>query len=91
MKTIYKYMVTFGDKTEFSAPSDFKFLSLQMQNGVPCIWAVVDPQSEKKNCVVFCLDTGEPMKTEVLYNSNYLGTLVLAREALVKHFFIQIR
>jgi hypothetical protein len=89
MKTIYKYMVTFGDKTEFSAPSDFKALSLQMQNGVPCIWAIVDTQAEMKTYTVYCLNTGETMLLGMILNSQYLGTVVLPREGLVKHFYIK--
>lgn len=46
-RTIYKYPVTPDENAEvyIDAPGTCKPLAVQMQDGVPCLWAEVDPDS----------------------------------------------
>lgn len=46
-RTIYKYAIVPDENAEvhIDAPDTFKPLAVQMQSGVPCLWAEVDPDS----------------------------------------------
>ena len=50
MKKIYKYAIEITDDRDIVMPVGAKILTVQNQNGVPCIWAMVDPNSEKRKC-----------------------------------------
>lgn len=43
-RTIWKFQVT---ATEVLMPWDAEVCTFQFQNGVPCIWAIVDPGASK--------------------------------------------
>lgn len=84
MKTIHKYPLSYENTTLF-APSDFTPLHVEVQNGIPCLWALVETSSAKKNMIVYCLGTGTGISFDGL---RFLGTVVLHREHLVWHFFL---
>ena len=48
MKKIYKYRIEVTDDQNIEMPVGAKILTVQTQNGVPCIWAMVDPNAEKE-------------------------------------------
>lgn len=43
MKQIWKYQLTTTDEVSVNMPRGATILSLQVQHGRPCIWALVDP------------------------------------------------
>ncbi len=70
-------------------PKDFKPLSLQLQNGVPTLWALVDELSGEETYQLNKYSTGcyipEDQRPEV-----YLGTLQLpSKSDYVSHYFFE--
>lgn len=47
MKTIYKYEFETKDLFRVQMPRGAKIISVQTQNGTPCMWAIVDPSEYK--------------------------------------------
>lgn len=43
MYTVWKYPLTINDTFKIEMPKDAVILSVQMQNGYPCMWAHVNP------------------------------------------------
>ena len=73
--------------TELAMPKDAEILCIQLQNDVPCIWALVDPENENKNRKFRIYGTGHPI--EISYNSehHYIGTFQMANGSLIWHCF----
>lgn len=47
MRTIHKYPMSFATQQKIEIHGFADIISLQMQNGVPCLWAMVDTKNEK--------------------------------------------
>lgn len=84
MKAIWKYTVPIQDVFSFSMPDGAQVLTVQMQDGLPQLWAVVDTDNP-------CVDrwfrlggTGHPLGDDGL---RYIGTVQLDGGALVFHLF----
>lgn len=71
MNVIWKFPLDF-DETLIEAPVE-NFLTVQMQNGKPCVWGIVSPDRAPKKLKVYILGTGwECQKIDV---SKYIGTV----------------
>ena len=84
MKTIYKYPLQVTDTQEIEMPAGGMALSVQMQNGVPCLWAVVDTDAPKIKRIIHVYGTGHPMESHV---HRYISTFQMQGGALVFHAF----
>lgn len=86
MKTIYKYPLKIQDKQTVSIPMGAQILSVQVQDEVVCLWALVDPELPKKEFEFQMLGTGHDASH---INANYLhiGTVQLDDGNLVFHVF----
>lgn len=92
---IFKYPLQVTDVQYVSLPLHAKLLTVQVQNGIPCLWALVDSKHKLKvNRPVFTIGTGNPAghvfetgKTDEW--PKYLSTYQLANGALVFHVFYQ--
>lgn len=86
---IWKYklpVLAFGE-IEIEMPEGAEMLqTVGVQNGVPCIWALVDPENKKEKRTIFIAGTGEH---EVGTNTRYLGTYHVQEPGLnlVYHVF----
>jgi len=47
-KTIWKFTLDLVDEQQVSLPKDAEILSVQVQNGNICLWALVNPEAEKE-------------------------------------------
>jgi hypothetical protein len=83
-KTVWKYELTTNDVNELEIPIGGKILTLQMQNGIPCIWALVDHKAEKETRRFGTIGTGNFTRQE---NIEYIGTFQTYQGALVWHVF----
>lgn len=86
MKTIWKFPFKISDVVRFMAPEHSEVLSIQMQNGVSCIWMLVCPGNrliEKKFRIV---GTGHPIDG---FLGKFVGTIQEANGLLVWHIFEQ--
>ncbi len=86
MKTIYKYPLLIEDKQVVSMPINAEILTVQIQNGIPCIWALVDTSSPLSDVSVRVYPTGG--EVEQSQNLKYCGTFQMIGGGLVFHVFI---
>lgn len=85
MKTIiYKYPLKIAEVQQIELPAGAMILSVQMQNGTPCMWARINPEAEKKTVKVRMYGTGEVIDGLLLL---HIGTVQDGQ--LVWHYFIE--
>lgn len=85
-KTIYKYPLTFVESQQVSLPVGTKVLTVQLQNGIPTLWAMVNQNSEHfEDKTIEMYGTGWPIENTCV-GRNYIST-IQTDEELVFHFF----
>lgn len=87
MKKIFKYVLEVTDEQTLQLPVGAKVLSVQNQQGKPCLWALVDseqPAIESVNVAMF--GTGNPIEDWQLKGLSFLGTVQI--NWLVLHVFV---
>lgn len=84
MKVIYKYPLEIQDIQRVELPENFKILSIQRQNAVPCLWVLVDPEESLMTIDIHLYGTGHPIKFTHL---NFIETFQSHGGALVYHAF----
>lgn len=84
MKTIYKYAVPFitDTPTEVRMPEGAEILDLQIQNRVPTIWALVEPENPTEIRRFNIVGTGWPTPDDC---GDYIATA--QDDPYVWHFF----
>jgi len=86
MKAVWKFPLQAIDGQTVEMPEGAKILCVQVQNGVPCMWAVCDPavtvRKEKRYFAV--VGTGHPHD---VIPKDYIGTFQLEGGGLVFHVF----
>ena len=82
--TIWKFPLATVDEQTIVMPIVNRPLTIQMQNGQPCYWAIVDPASRNIRVTIRTFGTGHP---GVADSMNYLGTYQLHERSLVFHVF----
>lgn len=94
MRRIYKYQLETIDIQLINIPritgeEDFKsqVLNVDIQNGSPCIWCLVDAEEEQQQIKIRIIGTGNPMP--MLSKDDYLGTYQLYNGEQVFHVFIE--
>ncbi len=88
MNRIYKYPVIVTDEFNLTMPVGAKVLSVQVQNGSPQLWAMVDtsePLSEIRSFRV--IGTGHPIDSDP---GVYIGTFQIHGGELVLHLFAHL-
>ena len=66
---IYKYQI-YSYKCKIEMPAGSKILALQIREGIPCIWALVNPKKHPVIRTFITYITGE----EVSLTDDYIGT-----------------
>lgn len=84
---IYKYPIALESQQRVKMPAEAQILTLQMQNGQPCIWALVDENASLVPRTICTYGTGRQMPTEKAEIGHYIGTYQLEAGALVFHVF----
>lgn len=84
MYTIWKYPLKVIDKQIIKMPQGVRILTVQVQNGEPCLWAEVDPDNELQDVLIATRGTGNKYE---LSAASYIGTYQLRGDALVFHVF----
>lgn len=82
--TIWKFPLELADQQTIKIPDNARFLSLQVQNGTPCIWAEVDPSERLIDTVFETYGTGHAFRSD---NQMYIGTWQQLGGALVWHVY----
>jgi len=85
MLTIYKFPIPIADNFTLPLPSGAACLSVQVQHGQPCLWALCeDPEAGPIKPRKFRLaGTGHP----IAKGGKFVGTFQLNGGALVCHLF----
>lgn len=84
METIYKYCVASQGDFTLEMPAGAEILDVQVQKGIPQMWALVEmgAPTEKRKFTIF--GTGFPMPEA---KRDYIGTFQMHNGALVWHLF----
>ena len=82
---IFKYDLSFENRTFIRMPEDSEIMDIQIQEGKPVMWAMVDTESKEIVVRINMLFTGQGMQLEATHN-EYLGTI--QHEGLVYHYFM---
>lgn len=85
-RTIYKYPLRVEDEVTLRLPEPAQVLSVQVQHGQPCVWAIVDPTPgaplvERRFRVI---GTGHYLEWPT---GTFLATIQMHGGALVFHVF----
>ena len=86
-KTIWKFELETTDRQEIEIPINAEILTIQTQNGIPCLWALVNPENEKENKMLEIFGTGHPINYGMGVNRIYLGSYEINNGTLVFHVF----
>ena len=81
---IWKFVMGIADLSVFDIPGGAKFLSLQTQWGLPCMWFLVDPEQEKEHRTFAVRMTGERFLDDSKIG-KYFGTFQIG--GFVGHVF----
>lgn len=88
MKNIYKYPLKFTVAQVVKAPIA-KVLDIQIQAGVPTLWAIVDDSIPEWDCTIACFGTGTSSVDKYMTSSlqdKYVSTT--QTNGYVFHWFI---
>jgi len=83
-KSIWKFQLEVEDIQLVEMPVNAEILTLQVQNGRPCIWALVNPDEEKIKIGIEIYGTGHTIPEA---NRRYIGTFQLKGRLLGYHCF----
>ena len=83
MRRIYKYPLDPKDTQRIHMPDGAEILHVEVQ-GVPCLWAIVDPGEPVVLRTIHARGTGHPMGDAE--GCTYIGTIHMPGP-LVFHFF----
>lgn len=86
-KTIWKYKLP-STTSFFEMPEGAEILTVQLQNGTPCIWAIVNPDAKLEERTFVFVTTGGHIPAGD--NQKYIGTFQLYDQQLVLHLFESI-
>lgn len=84
-QTIWKFTLTLKPEQTIEIPHTHEYLSIQMQAGQPCLWAIVDPAANTKAVRIACHPTGGIGAPARRDGHEYLGTVQV--DWTVWHFF----
>ena len=86
-KTIWKFELETTDNQTIEMPVNAEILTVQTQNEIPCIWALVDPTETKVKRFIEVFGTGHDIHYDMGVSRNYLGTYQLQGGSSVFHVF----
>lgn len=83
VKTIWKFEIPVAESFGVGMPSGANILTVQVQNGSPYIWAIVDSDAPQTTRYFCARGTGHPLGDVGLY----IGTFQVHGGSLVFHLF----
>ena len=95
MQTIYKYQITNLDGITLHVPYcgdltfDKQVLHCDVQNDVPCIWALVDNEQEQRAIRVVAYGTGQDGSKAITRGLKHIGSFLMLNGNLVVHAFAE--
>jgi len=86
MEAIWKFEIITTDSLRVEIPLGAKILTVQVQNGIPCLWCLVDVEKEKVSREIRVIGTGQPIESD--FKGEYVGTYQLFNGTGVFHLFL---
>ncbi len=83
--TIWKFPIKTTDVQFLDIPRGAQILSVQVQAGQPCIWALVNPDADKSKRHIRIYGTGH--RVDERYVGTFVGTYQQLGGSLVFHVF----
>lgn len=90
MKRIWKYQVPAQHQFTISMPEAARLLDVQVQNGEPFMWVVVDPDKALVGYHFAVFVTGEELPDDLMFEYSYIGTFLVAGGEFVGHLFQKV-
>jgi len=84
LNSIWKFELKVADEQLVEMPAGSLLLDVQVQNGVPCVWARVDPEQPKVQRKLITHGTGHPVPDTT---GDHVGSYQLQGGSLVFHVF----
>lgn len=84
--TIWKYQLEIDDVVTVQMPLGARILSLQTQDNIPCLWAMVNPTNPKERRYFLIVGTGHELPNSAT-EGTYIGTTQTHDGRLVWHVF----
>lgn len=92
-KVIFKFKLEIAYQQHIEMPKNTDILSVQIQNGWPCIWVLIDVDqinnTESRTFDMF--GTGTPIKCHDSVELKFIDTFQLCGGSLVYHLFERIK
>ena len=89
-ESIWKFPMASPEQRIIEMPKGAEILTIQVQNKIPCIWALVNPENEKEKRFFEIFGTGHDMPVDMGIERKYINTFQLNGGALVLHLFERI-
>ena len=95
MKKIFKYTLEIKDQQTIHVQkhADRKFIEqvlyVDVQNGIPCIWALVDDEDDERAIRIIIHGTGQDASDT--YGLKHIGSFMLLDGAFVGHVFAEVK
>lgn len=83
-RTIWKYPLAMTGSQFLTVPRFHSLLTVQLQNGSPCLWAEVNPSSVTLEIEILCFSTGGPGPRP---DHKYIATIQIGE--YVWHFYVR--
>lgn len=84
MNTIHKYALHLRNQTDIMMPENAVVLCTQVQYGIPCVWAMVNPESHLVQRSFVMYGTGHEIREPL---GEFIGTIQMDEGALILHVF----
>lgn len=84
-KSIWKFQLETVDGQTLKMPKGANIFTVQTQNEIPCLWALVDPDADKEERIIEIFGTGHPINDEI--DRIYIGTYQLMKGSFIGHVF----
>ncbi len=83
---IYKYEMEVDGVVDIPMPKGAHVLTVKVQHGKPCLWAIVDPDAPTETRSFRVFGTGHEMDIDIPH-SHYIGTYQLFDGNFLGHVF----
>lgn len=84
---IWKTKLEITDKQTIQLPQGAEILSVQTQNEIPCLWALVDRHQFTEPRIIEIFGTGQDIHEDMGVERKYIGTFQTNEGSFVGHVF----
>ena len=84
MKAIHKHNLLTIDRQCVMLPANAEVLTVQTQNGEPCLWVMADINQPLEQKAIAIYATGQDLPSSA---GKYIGTYMMAGDSLGFHVF----